>query len=174
MKILNIIIIAAVILSLALSILNFTKTPKIAYIDSSILMDNFKPAIEAREKLSALQEEWDKNLKTLEDELNKMNQEIIDNNSKWSKKTKSEKYSAIEKKNMEYRKYRSAIEEKAQAKEQDIMQPVFDNINLLLQKYGDNKKYSIIYGTVAGGNILYGDNTVNITNEFLMFANSVE
>jgi hypothetical protein len=41
-----------------------------------------------------------------------------------------------------------------------------------MKSFGKERGYDIIFGTVSGGNILYGEDAVNITNEFLKYINS--
>jgi outer membrane protein len=153
----------------ALSSYNFINRTQVGYIDSNVLMGQFPSALEAKEKLSKAQEEWGSNIKTLEEELNKLNKEFIEQNAKWNKKTIIEKKKVLEKKQGDYARYTRAIREKATKKEQELMAPVFDELNIYIKEFGEEKGYDIVFGTMSGGNILYAENATDLTVKFLDF-----
>ncbi|MCK6602774.1 MAG: OmpH family outer membrane protein [Bacteroidetes bacterium] len=149
-----------------------TTAQKVAYIDSSQLIEQSKPAIAAREKFTKESDEWKKNVKTLEDALTKMNQEIMTDNNKWSAPVRKQKLAEFDNKQKEYNRYTRAIQEKAAKREKELMQPVFDALNVYVKDFGKEHGYKIIFGTVSGGNILYGAEGADITAEFIEFVNS--
>jgi outer membrane protein len=169
-----VIIIAAIsLISLAFSIISYFNQPKMAYIDSSILLQKYQGAVQASETLTQETEEWSGNIKTLEDELTTLNTEFVEKGASWNKSKVIEKQKRLETKQQEYYKYRRAIEEKAAKREQELMQPVFDQLNADIADYAKKKGYNLILGTVTGGNILYGADVLDITEEFLEYANNL-
>ena len=90
------------------------------------------------------------------------------------KKALVQKQEVFKKKQIDYARYSKAINEKAMKLEQEIFQPVYDKLNLAIKEFGNEKGYSIILGTMDGGNILYAENSSNITNNFLEYASEKE
>ncbi|RMF60083.1 MAG: OmpH family outer membrane protein [Calditrichaeota bacterium] len=166
-----IIILTAVVVVYAavISTLNFVTNPKIAYVNSAILLEKYPGAITARDSLNAQIERWSQNVKTLEKELEQLNSELITQAEKWDKKTLKKKQGVIKKKRQDYARYSRAVQEKAARLEQELFQPVYTEINAYMKDFGDKEGYEIIFGTLAGGNILYGRDAVNVTDEFLAY-----
>ena len=167
----NVIIIFLASLAIVLSLLNFFNTPRIAYINSSILLQKYSAAKKAQATLDEEKKEWEDNIRTLEKEINELNKEAMEKGASWSKSKLAKFKKKLNNKQKDYFKYRSAIEEKSAKREKELMQPVFDNLNSLFEEYGKLKHYDIIFGTVAGGNILFGVDKIDITDEFLKYAN---
>ena len=161
--------ILAVIIAIAL----YFKIPKIGYIDSAILMQQYRGAIQASELFNEEKEEWENNIITLETELNELNKEFIEKGTNWDQNTIQEKKKKLEDKQKEYYKYRTAIEEKAAKRENELMQPVFDQLNADIADFAKKHNYDIILGTVTGGNILYGTKAKDLTERFLDYANNL-
>lgn len=157
--------------ALVVSLFIFLTSSKVAYVNSQTLIQKYKGAIAAREKLTKETDEWKKNIKSLEDELTKMNQEIMAENNKWSASVRKQKLAEFDKKQQDYNRYTRATQEKASKREQELIQPVFDELNVYVKDYGKDHGYRIIFGTVAGGNILYGEETADITDRFLEYVN---
>ncbi len=168
----NIIAIILAVIAIAFSAYTYLNSPKIRYIDSSVMLEKYNGAIKAREDFETKSNAWTENIQVLETELNKMNEEIVADGSKWGKKKLADKKKDLDKKGREYAKYRRAIEDKASKLENDLMQPVYDELNSLLEEFGEKKGYDIIFGTVSGGNILHANRKVDITTDFIKYANS--
>ena len=164
-----IIIAACVLYASVISTLNFIATGKVGYVNSNLMLENYPGAIAAREKLNAQMTEWQENIKTLEAELSQLSQELVDKGKKLDKKTLAEKNDALKKKQEDYLRYTRAIQEKAATLEQELMQPVFDEINVFITDYGEEEGYAIIFGTLSGGNILFAQDAADLTDEFLAY-----
>ena len=46
-----------------------------------------------------------------------------------------------------------------------MMEGVLNQVNSFVQDYGRKKGYDVIFGTTLSGNILYGKEVIDITNE---------
>ena len=53
----------------------------------------------------------------------------------------------------------------------DVSQQVWSRLNSYIQDYGAEKSYSIILGTQGNGNIMYTQKGLDITADFVEFAN---
>jgi outer membrane protein len=163
------VLVVAVLYAATLATILYTKSTKIGYIESSVLMKKYPAAVKARQEFDQKTEEWKKNIQTLETELNQLNQDMVAHASKWSRAELAQREETMKKKQQDYARYRNAINDKAQQTENDIFQPVYTDINAKISEFGKAKGYDIIFGTVAGGNILYGDKAVDLTDRFLEY-----
>jgi Skp family chaperone for outer membrane proteins len=158
---------AAIVLSLG----GWTTSSQFAFVDNSVLLQNFKDAKAAREKIEAKRQEWTKNAKALEDSVSVVNKELVEFGKSMSKAELKRKTALLETKQQDYLRYVRAVSEKSTKMEKDEMQPIFDELNARIKEYAKTKRYALVFGTVAGGNILYGSDAVDITQEFIDFAN---
>lgn len=53
----------------------------------------------------------------------------------------------------------------------EVSQQVWNRLNSYIKEYGEQNKYSIILGTQGNGNIMYGNPTNEITEDFIEYAN---
>lgn len=161
-----------VVYAAGLTTYNYITTPKIGYIDSSIMMEKFPPAIKAREVFGLKTQAWKENTKTLENEITQLNQELVEKSGQWSKDVITKRQEEIKTKQMEYSRYGNAINKKAQELERELFEPVYAELNSKINEFGEKKGYQIIFGTLSGGSILYGNKTKELTLEFLTYVNA--
>ena len=48
---------------------------------------------------------------------------------------------------------------------------IWSRINEYAKAFGDQKEYQIILGTTGNGNIMYAESSVDVTNDFIAYAN---
>lgn len=53
----------------------------------------------------------------------------------------------------------------------NVSQQVWSRLNSYMEEYGTKKNYSIILGTQGNGNIMYAQKELDITKDFIEFAN---
>ena len=71
----------------------------------------------------------------------------------------------LELKRSEYNSYLSEVEKQLSEYESGLLDPVFETINKAVDEYGKEHGYSMILGAADDGNILYGDEALDITGE---------
>ena len=146
---------------------SISHSPKIGYVDSNILLEKYSGAVAARERLTGESVKWQGNIKTLETELTALNQSIIEENDKWDVKTRKTKKDELQKKQQAYLQYKQAVTQKATKLEQELMQNVLVELNGYMADFGKETGHEMIFGTLAGGNILYAQQATDLTTEFL-------
>ncbi len=172
-KIILSLIAVVVMYAAVVSTMNLVRSTKVGYVNSAILMEKHPLAMQAREELNGKLKEWNVNIKTLEMEIGSMNQAMINEAEKLSQKALEEKRHSLRQKQEEFMRYSQAIQEKAVKMEQELMQPVYDQINVSMKDFGSQKGYAMILGTLSGGNILYAEDAVDLTEDFLAYAASI-
>ena len=159
------------LIAVALTGWRFVKEDRIAFVDNSVLLQNYKGAKAAREKIEAKRQEWTRNAKVLEDSINALNKQLMEFGKSMPKEELKRKSTLLDGKQQDYIRYVRATSEKASKMEKDEMQPIFDELNASIKDYAKQKRYTLVFGTVAGGNILFGSDAVDITQDFLSYAN---
>jgi outer membrane protein len=140
--------------------------PKIAYIDNVLVYNSFNMT-------SDLGKENDKKYALAIKKYDSIKKDFTE----FEKKYLSEKSNSKSKKNEYLEKQRLVFnvdrefESLKQHVKKDIDAKVWNRLNALIKTYGETKKIDIILGTQGQGNIMYADTTLNVTNDFIEFAN---
>jgi Skp family chaperone for outer membrane proteins len=120
-------------------------------------MVGFSEANKVERELKAEDEKWQEQLKVLQDSV----QATVDLMSKefdgaqpTRKKELQDNLSAW---NQRVNNFKHANMQRMEKLRNEKMQSVADKVNVYLDEHGKKHNYSIIFGTVAGGSILYGD-----------------
>jgi outer membrane protein len=140
------------ITSLLISVFNFINAPKIAYVRTAVIVENYSGMKEARALYNLKLTQWQSNIDTLQLQLEKSYSDEATNKEKISQ---DEQMLAS---------YQSAVEEKAIEEEQKMLQGVLNQINTSIEAYALKHNYDIILGTTTSGNVLYGSKVVDITD----------
>jgi len=83
-------------------------------------------------------------------------------------KRKKELQDLLSAHNQQVNNFREASVKRMQKLQSEKMQSVIDKVNVYMAEYGKKHNYSIIFGTVAGGSILYGNSDrYDISNEVI-------
>jgi len=53
-----------------------------------------------------------------------------------------------------------------------VSQQIWNRLNAYINEYGKTQKHKIIFGTQGGGNVMYADDSVDLTAEVLEYANA--
>lgn len=169
----NLIIIMLITLVLAV-VISFllckyiSPSPKIAYVDTAKLMVGFNEAARIDRELKEEDDKWKKKLKELKDSLaahlDLMGKEYDNANLK----RKKDLQTMLSIHNQNVNNFREANQKKMENLKQEKLQTVFSKMNLFMSEYGKKHNYSIIFGTVAGGSILFGNQKgYEITSEVI-------
>lgn len=141
--------------------------PKIAYIRSSELVYGYLGMQDAHRKYEEKSKIWKTNTDTLQQEFQRELDQYKQTEAKLSKAEKEKTERSLEAKKQNIIRYMQSVT--AQAKEQDekITQAVLNQVNSFIEEYGKAHEYKIILGTTLSGNLLYGEDGIDITKEVL-------
>lgn len=141
--------------------------PRVAYIQSDKVIYGFYGTIEAQNKFKEEVNLYQANYDSLEIEYQKKVNEL--NSLTGADKIASEK--SIDDLYLKIEDYRGRIEQMLQQREMELTQTSINQINSFVTKYGKAKGYDVILGTGSGGSILYGNESLDITEDFLKSLN---
>ena len=68
--------------------------------------------------------------------------------------------------------YQEAVQKKIQEEDKKVTQTVINDINDYIKQYGKDNNYKIIFGASGGGNIMYADESTDLTEEILKGLNA--
>lgn len=154
-------------LALGFGIWAKNSTPKVAYVKVAIILEKYKGLQEVRSKFQQKEADWKSSVDTLTYKFNvalaQYNQEM----SKLDTEQRKSREIALQEQGMTLEKYRKSINEKADKEEDKMLQGALNQINSFIESYGKKANYTLIIGTTSAGNLLYGDEKIDITNEIL-------
>lgn len=159
-------LIAAVLAVAGVAALWLTR-PDVAYIDSSRLMQRYDGAIAVRQQMQDRQRDWRRNVQTLQAETSELGTRVTEASLTRAQRTAVR--DSFQAKQRQLARYQRAVQKKSQELQQELMQPVYDQLNADIQRFGEDTGHDIILGTVAGGNILYARDGTDVTEAFLQF-----
>jgi outer membrane protein len=157
---------------ISLCLQGFHRAPKIAYAETSVLLSEFSEAVNARTKFEESQKEWDKNLRMLNDSLNAAVERLKSGYDQAGKDQRESMRRDMQKSNESIQRYTAAVKKMSQDKERELMDPVIKKMNGFLAEWGERNGYSLILGTLSGGNILQADTKMNLTAPILADMNA--
>lgn len=141
---------------------------KVAFVDSSQLMTSFKVAHLAETQLQEEDKKWKSDQKILQDSLDAYMLKMTSEYEKANPKRRRELQDELSAKNQQIGNFKRANENNQQKLRQEKMTGIYSKINAFMKEFGAKNGYDIIFGTVQGGNILYGIGTrSDITQEVI-------
>ena len=163
--IINIVLVAAVA---ALWIVYLTTRTAIGYVDNAQLLNKSAMVQQAQAEIQVKIDEFRQEITKQEQEILLL-REVLD---------KSEDKATIERELDEritaYESYVQEVQNELAQLESEKMTPVFDTINDAIDDFGRKRRYNLILGATASGNVVFGDSRVNITDDLVDYVNGLE
>lgn len=144
---------------------------RIGVVRSNNLIQGYKAMQDAQERYENKQKVWQTSISTLEGELQSAVENYRAMYASLSKDEIRKQELAIEQKRANYIQYSQSIKEKVETEENGMMQGVLNQINSFVEQYGKEHGFDVILGTTAAGNVLYGTESIDITDEVLKALN---
>ena len=142
---------------------------KIGYIDSQIILNKLPSAIEAQKKLEEQSNTWAEELQKMGDKIRSLQQQLEQQSLLLSEEKKQEKQDEIQQLYLESQRFQNekfGQQGELYLKRNELLQPVFDEINEKIQTVAEENGYDYIFDTVAG-NILYAKEEYDLTKKIL-------
>jgi outer membrane protein len=150
-----IVLIGAVVISVLLC--QMLLIPKIGYVDTGKLLVGFSEANKVEREIKAEDDKWQAQLKMLQDSLQATINAMSKDYDKSTIAKKKEFQDLLSARNQQVNNFRQANIKKSEELRAKKMQGVFNQVNVYMAEYGKKHGYSIVFGTAAGGSILYGN-----------------
>ncbi len=162
------------VLAIGISIIIFqlNQTQKIAYVQAEYLLTNYSGTIQAQNIFSKKVEQWTENSKVLKEEFDSDYEAYHKDASRLDDPQKESALVELEAKRANYQEYRNAIAEKSQEEEAKLMEGILVQVNQFIEDYARFNDYDMIIGSNSNGNVAYGTEQLDITDEVLEFINT--
>lgn len=142
---------------------------KIGYIDSARIFAEFKGTEDAQRSFDQEVEAWETQAAEMKANLDSLDGEYQRQSLMLSDTRKAEKQQEITEKRTAYESFVQSVwgpQGKLAEKNTELVQPIVEKINLVLQKLGDEEGYEIVFDASLGG-IVYASDTIDLTDRVL-------
>lgn len=162
-------------LALIVSIIAFylaKSSSELVYVDVNKLMEGYERSkvakTEFEKKANAMKANVDSLLFGWQNELKSYEKE----RASLTPKELKLKQELLANKQQQISGYQEAIQKQIQEEDKKVTQTVINDINDYVKEYGKKKGYKIIFGASGGGNIMYADESTDLTEEILIGLNA--
>lgn len=145
--------------------------PKIAYVRSAELMDKYLGVKEAQLQYKKQLTAWEIGADTLERRVNTTMNLISSQKDNLSAQQLKQLKVEMQRRRVDLDRYELNIQKKAMQEQQKLLGGAIKQMNSFVEQYAKQKGYNIILGTTNAGNLMYGDKTLDITEEVLKALN---
>ena len=160
----------AVALSIFAAYRTFTNT-QLVYVDINKLIEGYHKTKQAKiafEKkadimkanVDSLLTSWEKELKDFEKERSTLTANEL-----------QLKQQLLSNKQQQVNNYQQSVQEQMQSEDKKVTEMVLTEINAYVKEYGKKSGYNIIFGANGAGNIMYADETTDLTEDVLQGLN---
>jgi outer membrane protein len=150
---------------------NLLRTEKLAYVDNGKLIEKYTPMIELRKELEKKSSRWKSNIDTLQSDFEKALKKYEKARASMSEKERKLNEELLQNKQQQFLQYSDAAKAKSNEEANKASSSVLVKLNTFIKEYGKKNKYKLIFGANASGNIVYGDQVIDITEEIIEGAN---
>lgn len=147
-----------------------SKSNALVYVDTSKLMVEYKGMAEVKKIIEGKAKVWQATVDTLTLELQNDIKKYEKERGQMSEREKKTTEQLLGHKQQQFMQYKEASKNKVVEEEQKITNEALVKVNNVISDYGKTKNYTIVLGTVTG-NIVYADQTINITDQILEVLN---
>ena len=167
MKIWNGVLALGLAVAIGMGIWNYVSRSEIAYVTTGTLINEYLGMQEANEIYQQQRSEWQSNLDSLKRGVNTAIKNYKMDSVNLTESEKIERKSNLLRMQQGFYTYSNTMAEKVAQAEEKMTMGVLNQINSYISEYGKAHGYTIILGTSSSGNILYGDEAIDITEEIL-------
>jgi outer membrane protein len=161
--------VSAVVVATALAMLGYKgisepqgAATKLAYINSNDIIAQAPGAAEAQQTFDREMARWRTEVQALADSLQQMMTTYEQQQIMLSPEKRQERQQEILQKRLEYEQRVNDLQEVAQRRQQELVQPIYDRITQALTQIRDEYEYTMIFD-VAAGALIAADTTLDIT-----------
>lgn len=140
--------------------------PQIVFINSQRVMAEAPGVAAARTQMQQEMQRLEQQIVPLRDEYQRMVEEFQQQQSVWTAERRRERQQAIGLKQQELQQRGAELDQQAQARQQELLEPVLERINDVIDAYREEQGYSFILDVAAGG-VVAADPSLDITDEVL-------
>ena len=142
------------------------QTLRIGYINSQEILATSSEAAAAQQQFDQEMQRFQAEVQQLEDEITGMQQRLQQQQLTLSPEARANREQQIQMKLTEYQTRTGELQQLAQQRQQELVQPVMDRITAIIETMREEGQYSLILD-VAAGSIISADSTLDLTPEVI-------
>lgn len=142
---------------------------KMAYINSQKVVESYPPAQDAQKKLEVEYAAWGQELQKMSDQLKQMQDQLEQQSlllSEAKKREKAQEIQSLAVKAQQYQQEKWGEQGEAFKRREEVMRPIFDQINAVINKMGQEGNYDFVFD-IINNNILYAPTKYDITDQVI-------
>jgi outer membrane protein len=142
---------------------------KLGYIDSERIFNEYKAVGEAQQQFDRDVEAWKKEAEQTERELQAMQEELESQRLLLSEKALQEKEAALQTMASEYERFIQSVwgpTGKIAQRNAELTRPIMEKVRQVVDKLAAEQGFSLIFDA-ADGNIVYGEKSLDLTDQVL-------
>ncbi len=147
--------------------------PRIAFVRSGTILEEYAGIQEARRIIERQSQSRQANLDTLRLDYESMRKEFDRQHSDLDQGELRAHQSLLRRKEEQLQQYHQAIARQSREAEEEVTRNVLARINTNIQRFGREQGYDIILGTLSAGNLLFGEDALDITDQVLDHLNTL-
>lgn len=156
---------------LFLGIYNFIQKPKIAFIRSTTVLQQYQGMKEAQQLYNQKLQDWQRNADTLQSRYQKQLVVIQNKAAKWSEAEKQSHDFVLQQMQAKMEQYEEEIKKLSVEENEKLIQGALNQLNSVVEQYARQRDFDLVLGVTLSGNIMYGDDYIDITDEVISHLN---
>ena len=157
----------ALALLTALSLPARAQGVKVAYVQTSVLLDQAPGRAEAEAQFEKETGTYRDQIKRMSDSLNAMIADFQKRSTGLTATARETQGKGIQAKEAEYQRRTQELEQKAQGRQNELVQPILDKIKGAIEEVRVEGGYSMIFNADQGSPIVAVDKSLNVTDRVL-------
>ncbi len=153
--------------SLVASAFVWITAPRIAYVRSFELVDKYAGTVEARAAFEKKKSAMLSNVDSMKMYFNQARGAYIKEMSTLPASKRNEREQELSAQHSQLIQYGEVIDQKIKEEDAVMMNEVLGQINSYVEEYAKENNFDIIMGTTASGSLLYGDESLDVTEDIL-------
>jgi outer membrane protein len=159
-------LVAGLVLLASATAVQGQSTFKVGYINSAVLLEEAPGAREASEQFDRDLQGFYSEIETMSQELQQLIEQYDRQQMMLSAAAKSQREEEIRVRQQAYQTRVEQLEEQAGLRQQELVQPITERVNEVIEQIRAEESYSFIFD-VAAGSIIAADPTLDLTPEVL-------
>lgn len=145
--------------------------PKVAYVHSEYLFENYLGTIESYKMLEAKAKKWGDNLDSLSTSYRVTFAKYESEKETLEQSKKEYLEQQLQRKQQVFANYRNAVEEMENEEDKKLTQSIIKQMDAYLREYALNKGYDLILAAGTTSTLVYSDKKYDISEEVLNYIN---
>jgi outer membrane protein len=157
----------------ALTLLTFMALPahaqgsKVAYVQTSLLLDQAPGRAEAESQFEKETGTYRDQIKRMSDSLDAMVSGFQKRQASLTAATRDAQAKEIQTKQQEYQRRTAELEQKAQGRQNELVQPILEKVKAAIEEVRVEGGYAMIFNADQGSPIVAVDKSLNVTDKVL-------